>query len=190
MAPASCHGMHVCCFQSEREPRQEMHYYGLFNNLSRSTALPAYCQNFFLSKLCVPSLIYARVLQRFLTQFVANRRYNASDIKRFERELLQALKWNLHPVTAHALTMVMLELHPDKSERDKMMNVANALLDMQLPNKDFLKWSTKAVALGCCNAACSITGFTEQYTKIASQISHVMDRETVVCKPPCIVVYL
>lgn len=119
------------------------------------------------------------ITMRFLTQFVANRRYSASDIKRFERELLQTLKWNLHPVTAHALTMVMLELHPDKSERDKMKNVANALLDMQLPNKDFLKWSTKGIALGCCNAACAITGFTEQYTKIISQISHLVDRETV-----------
>lgn len=119
------------------------------------------------------------VTMRFLTQFVANQRYTASHIKRFERELLQSLKWNLHPVTAHALTMVMLELHPDKSERVEIMKVANVLLDMQLPNKDFLKWSTKTVALGCFSAACSITGFTEKYKQILSQVSHLVDPETV-----------
>ena len=120
------------------------------------------------------------VLQRFLTQFVANQRYSSRHIKRFERELLQALKWNLHPVTSHALTMVMLELHPDKTQRAEIKKVANVLLDMQLPNKDFLKWSTKTLALGCFSAACEIAGFTKEYEKILLRISHLVDHESVV----------
>ena len=120
------------------------------------------------------------VLQRFLTQFVANQRYSSSHIKRFERELLQALKWDLHPVTAHALTMVMLELHPDKTQRAKIRKVANVLLDMQLPNKDFLKWSTKTLALGCFSAACAIAGFTKECKQILLRISHLVDHESVV----------
>lgn len=119
------------------------------------------------------------VTMRFLTQFVANRRYTANHIKRFERELLKSLKWNLHPVTAHALTMVMLELHPNQTQRAEMMKVANALLDMQLPSKEFLKCSTKAVALGCFSAACAITGFTEEHQKILSQIKHLVNHEAV-----------
>lgn len=120
------------------------------------------------------------VTMRFLTQFVANQRYTAHHIKQFERELLKSLEWNLHPVTAHALTMVMLELHPDKTERAKIMKVADILLKMQLPNKEFLKWSTKAIALGCCSAACAITGFTEGYKNILSHISDMVDHEAVV----------
>jgi len=120
------------------------------------------------------------VTMRFLTQFVANQRYSSSHIKRFERELLQALKWDLHPVTAHALTMVMLELHPDKTQRAEIKKVANVLLDMQLPNKDFLKWSTKTLALGCFSAACAIAGFTKEYKQILLRISHLVDHESVV----------
>ena len=120
------------------------------------------------------------VLQRFLTQFVANQRYSANHIKIVERELLQALKWDLHPVTVHALTMVMLELHPDKTQRAKIRKVANVLLDMQLPNKDFLKWSTKTLALGCLSAACAIAGFTKVYKDILLRISHLVDHESVV----------
>jgi len=119
------------------------------------------------------------VNMRFLTQFVINRRYNANDIKRLERELLRALQWNLHPVTAHALTLVMLELHPDKSERAKITQVANVLLDMQLCDKDFLKWSTKTVALGCFSAACTITGYTEVHKKILARISRFVDSGSV-----------
>ena len=120
------------------------------------------------------------VLQRFLTQFVANQRYQEFHIKSFERELLQSLKWNLHPVTSHALTMVMLELHPNEAERAKIMQVASILLDMQLSIKEFLQYSTKAVALGCFGAACTIAGLTEAHEALLARISHLVDRKAVV----------
>lgn len=103
-----------------------------------------------------------RTTNHLLPKFKKNRvGISKKDILAFESALLRALNWNLIPVTPYALVMAMLRCNT-KTERVKMIEVANTLL-FSPHYFDFMNnYCSKTVAFAVVRSVELLTGFTSQ----------------------------